>query len=129
MEFKTERIKDQFYNNIHIFLVMIVCDANEFCMANFNKTFTITRCTDPVPGESGVHLIGRGVDARNEYADTFAFSKEESEILVEYINEKYKRYDGKLTVKLHSFNGGPEHFHFQLAPKIDAYEAPKKLRG
>jgi hypothetical protein len=76
----------------------------------------VTRVTDPVSGESGVHPAGRACDFRDEYAPgKFLFTSEQVKIILDFLNEHYPRKDGLKTAIHHCFCGGPFHFHIQTA--------------
>ena len=75
----------------------------------------VTRVTDKVPGESGVHPAGRAVDFRDEVGGSRLYTDEQVSSIVNAVNAKFPRDDGKLTCIHHSFNGGPLHFHIQIA--------------
>jgi hypothetical protein len=78
----------------------------------------VTRVTDPVEGESGVHPAHRAVDFRNQFFDgksnKMLYPDEVVSIILDSINEKFKRDDGKLVAIHHSFKGAPFHFHLQI---------------
>ena len=78
----------------------------------------VTRVTDPVHGESGVHPQHRAVDFRNQYSDgkvnRWLYPQETVQEIVETLNKKYPRTDGKLVCIHHSFAGGPFHYHVQI---------------
>lgn len=78
----------------------------------------VTRILDPVAGESGVHQAYRAVDFRNQFyvgnSPRFLYPMEVVEIIVDDINTKYPRKDGKLVCIHHSFKGGPFHWHLQI---------------
>jgi hypothetical protein len=74
----------------------------------------VTRVTDTVPGESGVHPAGRAVDFRDESGGSRLYTDEQAADIVKAINEKFPRDDGKPTCMHHGFQGGPLHFHIQI---------------
>lgn len=79
----------------------------------------VTRVSDPVQGESGVHLEHRAVDFRNQYSDGKSlrclYSMELVEEITDHINNMFPRKDKFETILHHSFQGGLFHFHIQLA--------------
>lgn len=120
MKFKDLRVEAE-YSSIPVLLKIIVEDFDNYSRNAFQIDPTITRVLEPICGSSGVHEDNRAVDIRQEFDGNFTFSPtQESEILL-YINNKYKRNDGKPTVMVHSFGGGPYHFHIQVAVFTKAY--------
>jgi len=75
----------------------------------------VTRVLEPVKGESGVHSDYRAIDFRSQFDGGFLYTEEQIKKLVDHMNGLYVRNDGKVTCIHHSFNGGPLHFHVQLA--------------
>lgn len=118
MKFKEEHMKEQFDKAAGM-VQEIVEFADSFAKQLCEKEMIVTRVSDPVPGESGVHVAipCRGVDCRSEYpvdagiVNRYTF--EEVEAILDAVNKKFPRTDGKLTVMHHSFDGGPHHFHLQ----------------
>lgn len=88
-----------------------------YSWSKFNTPAVITRIFEPVEGESGVHQTGRAVDLRFEHAGRTLYSLGDAMELVAYINSRFPRTDGFRTAILHSFNGGPKHFHLQVPVK------------
>lgn len=78
----------------------------------------VTRVSDPVEGESGVHPMFRAVDFRNEYTENgskkWLYPVEVVDYIVLTLNVKYPRDDGKFVAKHHSFKHGPFHYHLQI---------------
>jgi hypothetical protein len=91
----------------------------------------VTRVSDPVKGESGVHQDHRAVDFRNYYFDgkvtRCLYSVELVEEILDLINNQYKRDDGYATIIHHSFNGGEYHFHIQIPRAWMTDEDRKRL--
>lgn len=77
-----------------------------------------TRMWDAVCGDSGVHEAKRAADFRNETRlgtdSAFLYSKESTKSIVDAMNQRYPRKDGKVTCMHHSFQGAPFHFHLQI---------------
>lgn len=121
MIFKDPSLENEFNNDIPIFLKFIVEDADEFCRLHFNKEIIVTRVLEKVCGSSGVHEAHRAVDIRDEHDGSFFFTADESQLLMDYINGKYKRNDKLETLIFHSFNSGPRHGHIQVAFTMDNY--------
>lgn len=113
MKFKEAHLIDQY--NARPEALKEVCRYFEELSLEFGVEPVVTRVTDRVPGESGVHPAGRAVDFRDEFAPgLFLYSPEESARIVEAINERFPRTDGKKVCIHHSFSGGPKHFHIQI---------------
>lgn len=119
MNFKYPEMLKQ-YDIIPDKLKMICLDFDALSKEN-NIIATITRISDPVKGDSGVHEVYRGIDFRNQYFDGKSFrclySVEVVDEILHVINDKYKRDDGLLTIIHHSFENGPFHFHVQIPYK------------
>lgn len=85
---------------------------------DFGVDPVVTRVTDTVEGESGVHPAGRAVDFRNEIrtekGSVFLYPTAVAQEFVAKINGKFPRSDGKVVCLHHSFNGAPYHFHIQV---------------
>ena len=75
----------------------------------------VTRIMETIKGSSGVHEAGRAIDFRDEHAGVSLYTEDQREILLNEINAKYTRSDGRMTLIWHSFNGAPHHFHLQQA--------------
>lgn len=120
MEFKEPHLKDEF-RCCPILLRIIVEDAREYSLTQFGKDFTITRILGRIKGDSGVHGDYRAVDVRDEHMGVRVFTDREVDELLGYVNRKYARRDTFKTLIHHSFNGGPRHFHFQIAALTTAY--------
>ena len=93
----------------------------------------ITRVSDPVEGESGVHTQHRAVDFRNQYFNgkhnVWLYSQETVDAIVNEINSRYPRNDGKLVCLHHSFKGEPSHFHLQCDYDWLTEDERKRLYG
>lgn len=112
MEFKTPDIADQF-SHLPGKLQEVV-RLFDYLAGILGKEVTITRCWDPVPGDSGVHEAHRGVDCRDQVENTRLFSDDDVARIIAAINAFYPRTDGHFTAIHHSFDGMPYHFHFQI---------------
>lgn len=92
---------------------------------------TVTRVSDPVDGESGVHLLHRAVDFRNEYFDgrvkRWLYPIEVVDHITNMINTKFPRNDRKLVAIHHSFKHGPFHWHLQIPSTWLTEEEFKRL--
>jgi hypothetical protein len=81
-----------------------------------------TRLWDPFPGESGVHPDRRGADFRDETRGRggeacFLYPREAVQVIVDALNDRFPRDDGKKVCIYHEFDGGPAHFHLQIMKK------------
>lgn len=114
MRFKEPHIETEFVGAPFL-LKLILIDADEFSQGEFGKELTITRILGSVPGDSGVHADYRAADVRDEHQGRREFTDFEVKEIIKYINETYPRNDGFTSVIHHAFNGGPRHFHFQIA--------------
>jgi hypothetical protein len=100
-------------------LLKLICE--EFCTLSrsYGIEPTVTRVTDSVPGESGVHPAGRAVDFRDEYWSGGRWKRLYPDEIVmaicQAMNVKFSRTDGKPTILNHAFKGGPRHFHCQVS--------------
>lgn len=120
MKFKTPIIEKEFLG-APLLLRMMLIDANNYSVRSFDKELTITRIKASIEKSSGVHRDYRGADCRDEYCDQLTFTPDEVKKILDTINERYKRNDGYESVIHHSFQGGPKHFHFQIAALTKAY--------
>lgn len=84
------------------------------------KEIVITRVTDPVCGESGVHLAKRAFDCRHQTSEGFYYTADQVEAIVKAIIARYPRNDGHETALCHSFQGGMFHVHVQIPAVIPA---------
>lgn len=69
----------------------------------------ISRVTDKVKGETGVHQTGRAVDISTRQLDLKTIKA-----IVTTMNLRYPRYDGFETVMYHKAKGGVYHLHIQV---------------
>jgi hypothetical protein len=123
VEFKEPRLKEQF--DAAPTLLKIAVEELAHIASRFGKTATVTRVTDAVEGESGVHLDHRAVDIRDEFGGKFTYSEKERLAILHYINARFPRNDGKETIIWHSFGGGPHHFHVQIAATTKTHMSVK----
>jgi hypothetical protein len=126
MIFKEAKYRDQLFA-AHTVLIEI---AKEFELISMTLGIepVVTRVSDHFDGESGVHLYGRGLDFRNEHNGTKLYTEEQVNLICDRINAKFKRYDGRPTILHHGFNGGPEHFHVQVAANFMAYKEAEVVK-
>lgn len=119
MNFKDIRLADQF-DRMPDLLKEI---SYEFAFMSYalGVVPVVTRITDPVEGESGVHRDNRAIDFRDEHAGEFLYQKINVMFLLQYFNAKYARNDNFNTLIWHSFNGMPKHFHIQIPTMKEKY--------
>lgn len=120
ISFKSNHMRAQF-NRMPLFLRMIAFDFADLA-EEYDKDIVITRVSDPVSGESGVHLDDRAFDVRDEHGGEHTFTEEERLAIVNHLNAKYKRNDRFKTCIHHAFGGGPEHFHVQISRDMNVYK-------
>jgi len=124
MIFKDPRFKAQFegcpkaLQNIATYL-----DAR--MLIECGRPLVITRVTDPVAGESGVHPDGRAFDGRIETGDGFYIPLGKAYALRDEINARWVRDDEFQCCLIHSFNGGMIHFHCQIPSEWFDYSKVK----
>lgn len=104
-----------------------ICEEFDSLSNSFGIEPVVTRVSDPVEGESGVHPLKRAVDFRDQHDGRFLYTTEQRDIFLERIESIYKRNDGKPTIVYHSFNGAPFHFHVQIAFGLHVYA--KEIRS
>jgi hypothetical protein len=119
MQFKEKKMRDQLFAANTLLLRM----ANQFEILSMRlgKEAVVTRVSDYFDGESGVHLVGRGIDFRDDHMGKRLYTDDEAEKLCKNMNNTFERYDGKHTCIHHSFYGAPVHFHIQVAADFSAY--------
>ncbi len=118
MLFKSPNLKEQL-EAASPTLQKICAKFDELSQSNCGIECEITRVTDPVAGESGVHLDGRAADIRDQHEDHVLYTSEQALFMVNNINMLFPRDDGKMTCIHHSFGGGPLHFHLQVKYGVD----------
>lgn len=94
-----------------------VCE--DFCRLSkkFGVEPVVTRVSDPVAGESGVHLAKRAVDFRDQTSDgRRLYTDEQVKEIVVVLNRLHERTDGKPTCYHHAVPGSTFHFHLQVPP-------------
>ena len=80
-----------------------------------------TRVIGKIEGDSGIHSMGLAADFRSQFGDTFIYTVDQQTAILKAINELFPRTDEHKTIKHHSFNGAPYHFHLQCSPNIGVY--------
>ena len=121
MLFKTEEIRTQFYKSPSL-LRAIALDIERLSKM-FGIDPMITRVTDPVEGESGVHLDHRAVDFRVEYSDDKGeikrlYTVNQATAIEDFINRLYPRRDGFKTAIVHPSKEGLSHIHCQIYDRV-----------
>ncbi len=76
-----------------------------------------TRILGKIEGDTGIHALYLAVDWRLEHEGRSIYTTNQKDAILGGINGKWPRNDGKLTIIVHSFQGGPKHFHMQLPPE------------
>lgn len=102
------------YQKAPVVLRMLMDD---FCLLSerMGVSPVCTRIKGKIEGDSGVHADYRAADFRHEYAPgKFLYTKAQKDEILDGINSRWPRSDGKQTAICHSFSGGPEHFHLQV---------------
>lgn len=120
MKFKSEEIEKEF-EDAPILLKIIAYEFSSISLRQYGQEGIMTRVLESIPGDSGVHEDHRAVDFRDEFVGGRLYTDDEVKSLCEYMNTNFKRNDGKPTMIHHSFNGGPMHFHIQIATLTKAY--------
>lgn len=120
VNFKTPQVQKEFEEATLILQLL----AEDFVKLSnhFGIIPVMTRVLEDIPGATSVHPAGRALDFREEYQGSFLYTPEQRVHIVEFINKKWMRNDGKPTIIWHSFNGGPHHFHLQLASDVMVYK-------
>lgn len=127
MNFKTKSAEAQ-YGKLPKILRKI-CEEFDAKSKEMGIHPVITRVADSVPGESGVHRQYRAVDIRDQFnTESFVYTEEQRNSLIEFINTKYARKDKYLTCYYHSFNGAPFHFHIQIPANPEIFVDPEVVR-
>ena len=121
MKFKEPHMEAQL-EECHPLLKLMVGDFDKLSLEISGKEAIVTRVSDSVPGESGVHPAKRAVDFRDQFQGRPTYTVDERDYILERMNKKYRRNDGKKTLIHHSFNGGPAHFHLQISAILDVYK-------
>jgi hypothetical protein len=126
MIFKEEHMKSQLERTSE-FLQFMAKKADSLSQEIAGRPLVITRVTDQVQGESGVHPAGRAFDARFQSSTGCYYTRDQAERIRDEINRLFPRPDGKQSCIIHSFRKktqdgsvsvGMEHFHFQIPAKI-----------
>lgn len=134
MYFKEKHMREQLFE-CHTLLIQIAYDFEWLSLRIAGIEPVITRVSDPVPHESGIHLARMAFDARSEYKGEMKYKPEKLDLIMDKINHKYSRRDGRQTVIHHrAINYDltrdknnpiyhPWHLHFQVSPRPGDYLA------
>lgn len=129
MKFKRPHLKAQYEASPQKLLE--VCEAFNQLSLKEGIEPVVTRVTDPVEGESGVHRQHRAVDFRNEFFDGKTkrrlYPIETVEHILDSLNNKFPRKDNRVVAIHHSFKGGAFHFHLQIPASWVTQEEFKRL--
>lgn len=117
MKFKTQNCPDELSKSCPL-LQKLAADF-EALSQSFGIESMVTRVWGTIDGDSGVHAAKRAIDFRNETLPSpgeshFLYSDAQTQTIVNTLNSRYLRKDGKPTCLYHSFQGAPWHFHVQV---------------
>lgn len=120
VNFKTPQVQKEFQEATLILQLL----AEDFIKLSnhFNIVPVITRVLEDIPGATSVHPAGRAVDARDCYDGSFLYTPDQRIHIVEFINKKWYRNDGKPSIIWHKVPGSVEHFHMQVALNTMVYK-------
>ncbi len=121
MKFKSEVVAAEFIQT-SVFLQHMAFALDDFSKKEFGQEIIITRVKEPICGDSGVHEANRAFDVRNEFEGGRLYDDAQIKKIVQFMNSRYPRNDHKPTCIHHSFQGGPNHIHVQLALMVSVYE-------
>lgn len=126
IKYKKSQYREQFLKR-DVILKLICLDFASFSVRSFGITPVMTRVTDSVTVESGVHPQGRAVDFRDETSDgKRLYSDFQVETLVNFLNARYSRRGFYPTIYHH---GELKHFHIQTPPLIEDYTHPNVIQA
>lgn len=117
MDFKLPGINDE-YKLICPMLRLIMQEFERLSLEMGTKP-VCTRILGHIEGDSLVHSAGLAADFRDEYDDGFLYTLTNRMMILDEINTIFPRTDDHMTIKHHSFKGGPAHFHVQCPPQIN----------
>ena len=120
MKFKHPHYANEF-NEAPIILQII---ANDFRARSleFGIEPVITRITEKVDGDSGVHDT-RALDFRDFHMNKHLYTRTQRIALVSFINGKYQRTD-QYEVCSHHDAGSGDHFHLQVPYLTESLKGP-----
>ena len=82
---------------------------------------TVTRILGRVKGDSGVHAAYRAIDFRGVHRDKAYYTTSVIHEILDKVNKRIPRTDGRETIIYHAFGGSPDHFHLQVSYDITVY--------
>lgn len=119
IEFKSPELESEYQR---MPLILRLLSEDFVALSNsLNKIPVVTRILEAIPGSSGTHESARAIDFRMEYNGRSTYTEEEIKHILDIINEKWHRNDGKPTAICHSFQGGPRHYHLQISNSTMTY--------
>lgn len=122
MKFKEKYMRRELFDS-HTLLIQIAQDFELLSYQIAGVEPVVTRVADPVVGESGIHTMRMAFDARyTQEGNNPIYEEGDAVKIMDQINAKYERADGRKTVILH---GDPVHFHFQVSPRPKDYKITK----
>jgi len=123
MLYKHPHLKDELENASVV--LQLLAMSFELVSESLGIIPVVTRILEKVSGSSGVHEDYRAIDFRDECDGKFLYEKEDIDYILNEINSKWPRNDGKPTCIHHQFQGGPYHFHLQLPREINTLRREK----
>lgn len=102
-----------------------ICEEFTSLSVSFGIEPVVTRVSDPVEGESGIHRLKRAIDFRDEHEGKFIYTTAQRDMLIERVQAMWERSDSKPIVVYHSFRGAPHHFHLQVPYFLDRIHKKK----
>lgn len=126
MKFKIDRLEGQYQATPA--RLQEICQHLEALLAEIGKPAIVTRVTDPVDGESGVHRDFRAVDFRYQYCGVYPYPREQAEKIKDELNRAFPRKDRFQVCVLHSFQGGAYHYHVQIPLEWVTHEDLERRR-
>lgn len=121
MKFKSPEVEAEMLKT-SLFLREMAQKLDAASLANASQEIIITRVKEHICGDSGVHEDNRAFDVRDEFEGGRLYDDSQVQKIMTYMNDAYPRNDAKTTCIHHSFQGGPFHFHIQLARETKTYE-------
>lgn len=119
-KFKSPELEAQYLSRSPI--LQKICA--EFCALSRELGIepVVTRVLGRVQKESGVHPAGRAVDFRDDCQGADGkvrslYGDDQAKSIVDRLNARYPRTDGKQVALHHKVDGSEYHFHIQVPPK------------
>jgi hypothetical protein len=124
MKFKMPHYKTQLYASSP--RLIMVAEYFDKISQSLGIESVVTRVWDKVPGESGVHPAKRAIDFRNQHGSAkefyWLYNEEQVREILNAMNTRFPRTDGRRTCIHHGFDGGPAHFHLQIGIKDEGWK-------